>query len=154
MPLICVVPHGDFVSMALTASESRWGKGKKRQFLPAWKTDPAFKWLRNDTEDKMFCTVCEKASKKNAFTRGCTEWQPFLLGASGQEVESTRLTVIDIPLSYNNKDIEDTRKGLGCISLSNLKYEHDRDEKGKLTRWKTGVGFFTLKHQQFLCRGM
>ena len=69
----------------------------------------------------------------------------FLLGASGQEVETSRLTVSDIPLSYSNKDIEDTFKRLGCILLSNLKYEHERDEKGKLTRWKTGRWFVYIE---------
>ena len=70
---------------------------------------------------------------------------PFLLGANGQEVDTTRLTVSDIPLSYSNKDIEDTLKRLGCILLSNLKYEHERDEKGKLTRWKTGRRFVYIE---------
>ena len=70
---------------------------------------------------------------------------PFLLGANGQEVETTRLTVSDIPLSYSNKDIEDNLKRLGCILLSNPKYEHERGEEGKLTRWKTGRRFVYIE---------
>ena len=63
---------------------------------------------------------------------------PFILGADGAEVQSTRLLVSDVPLSFNNKDIETTLFKLGCKMLSPIKYELERDEHHQLTLWKTG----------------
>ena len=67
-----------------------------------------------------------------------SDTNPFLVGSDGDEVQSTRLIVSDVPLSSSNKDIEDTLLKLGCKLLSPLRYELERDEKGLLTQWKTG----------------
>ena len=63
---------------------------------------------------------------------------PFILGPDRAEVQSTRLLVNDVPLSFNNKDIETTLSKLGCKMLSPIKYELQRDEHHQLTLWKTG----------------
>ena len=63
----------------------------------------------------------------------CKSHNLFLVGSNGDEVQSTRLIVSDVPLSSSNKDIEDTLLKLGCKLLSPR-----RDEKGLLTQWKTG----------------
>ena len=67
---------------------------------------------------------------------------PFLIkGGDGSEVKTTRVTISDIPLSYANSVIEETLVKLGCKLMSVLKYECDRDERGKLTRWRNGRRF-------------
>ena len=63
---------------------------------------------------------------------------PYILGVDGAEVQSTRLLISDVPLSFNGKDIETSLIKLGCKMLSHLKYELERDEGGQLTLWKTG----------------
>ena len=69
---------------------------------------------------------------------------PFLImGNNGQEIPTTRVTVSDIPLSYNNADIEAALKKHGCQLVSPIRYECDRDN-GKLTRWKTGRRFLFM----------
>ena len=69
---------------------------------------------------------------------------PFLIvGNNGQEIPTTRVTVSDIPLSYNKADIEAALKKLGCQLVSPIRYECDRDN-GKLTRWKTGRRFLFM----------
>ena len=42
---------------------------EKRSFQPAWKVGRPWLQYRND---KMYCTSCESAGKKNIFTAGCT----------------------------------------------------------------------------------
>ena len=69
---------------------------------------------------------------------------PFLIvGNNGQEIPTTRVTVSDIPLSYNNADFEAALKKLGCQLVSPTRYECNRDN-GKLTRWKTGRRFLFI----------
>ena len=70
---------------------------------------------------------------------------PFLMRDTGVEIESTRLTIGDIPLSYSNKEIEDYLLSKGCKPLSALKYELERDEAGQLTHWKTGRRFIFIE---------
>ena len=70
---------------------------------------------------------------------------PFLMRDTGVEIDSTRLTIGDIPLSYSNKEIEDYLLSKGCKPLSALKYELERDEAGQLTHWKTGRRFIFIE---------
>ena len=65
----------------------------------------------------------------------------FIKGGDGSEVKTTRVSISDIPLSYANSVIEETLLKLGCKLMSVLKYECDRDERGKLTRWRNGRRF-------------
>ncbi len=67
---------------------------------------------------------------------------PFIVREDdGQEIPTTRLTISDIPLSYNNDDIVKALEAIGCRFMSKLIYECDRDEHKRLTRWKTGRRF-------------
>ena len=70
---------------------------------------------------------------------------PFLMRDTGVKIESTRLTIGDIPLSYSNKDIEDNLLSRGCKPLWALKYELERDEASQLTHWKTGRKFISIE---------
>ena len=46
---------------------------KPRKFLEDWLTE--FKWLVNDPNDGMKCSLCLKHGRKNVFTSGCTDYQ-------------------------------------------------------------------------------
>ena len=69
-----------------------------------------------------------------------SDTNPFIVSANGQEIKTTRVCISDIPLSYNNTDIELVLKKLGCTLMSDIKYECDRHED-KLTRFKNGRRF-------------
>ena len=68
---------------------------------------------------------------------------PFIIRESdeGSVQETTRLVVGQIPLSYSNEDILKSVQALGVKIMSQMQDEHDRDERGQLTRWKTGNRF-------------
>ena len=68
---------------------------------------------------------------------------PFLL--PGHEyVETTRLYIRNIPLSYDNDVITNTLKNMGVQMLGNLKYVRARTSAGKLTNFKTGDRFVDI----------
>lgn len=68
---------------------------------------------------------------------------PFLL--PGHEyVETTRLYIRNIPLSFDNDVITNTLKNMGVQMLGNLKYVRARTSAGKLTNFKTGDRFVDI----------
>lgn len=54
-----------------------------------------------------------------------------------KEVQTTKLIIGNLPISYSNDEIE--RK------LVQLMMERDRDERGSLTRWLTGRRFVYIR---------
>jgi hypothetical protein len=54
---------------------------------------------------------------------------------------TTKLIISNIPLSYSDTDILQAVNTLGVNVMSKMISERDRDEKGKLTHWKTGRRF-------------
>ena len=74
-----------------------------------------------------------------------SEVNPFVLrDRDGGEIPNTKVTVSDIPISYSSSEIEDCLKQLGCHLLSNIRFQHVRDENGKLTRFKNGNRFLYI----------
>ena len=79
---------------------------------------------------------------------------PFLVRAPGSndmvgdrvadQPPSTKLIISNVPLSYSDNDILLPVNNLGVKALSKLICERDRDEKGKLTHWKTGRRFLYI----------
>lgn len=57
---------------------------------------------------------------------------------------STKLIISNIPLSYSDNDILLAVNNLGVTAMSKLISERDRDDKGKLTHWKTGRRFLYI----------
>ena len=68
---------------------------------------------------------------------------PYLV-AGHDEVESTRLYIRNVPLSYDNDAIENSIKSLGVQMLGSLKYVRARTPAGKLTNFKTGDRFVDI----------
>ena len=72
---------------------------------------------------------------------------PFVVkDNSGQEreVQPTRVVVGNVPISVSNEDILMTIQQLGIKTRSRLLDERERDQNGKLTRWKTGRRFIYI----------
>ena len=67
------------LKMAFSANEGRRKKVPRRRFCQEWKKE--FPWLHCDEEkEKLFCTVCKKAKRKNPFARGgCINFQHSML---------------------------------------------------------------------------
>ncbi|KAL8592032.1 hypothetical protein ACOMHN_060525 [Nucella lapillus] len=61
-----------------------------------------------------------------------------------KEVPATKLTISNVPLSFSDDDILHTIKKLNINVRSQLIQERDRDNNGKLTRWKTGRRFLYI----------
>jgi hypothetical protein len=70
---------------------------------------------------------------------------PFLVKDSaspGGTVETTKVYISNIPISFANTEIEEKLVSMNCKLVSKMIDEYDRDTKtGKLTRWKTGRRF-------------
>ena len=60
---------------------------------------------------------------------------PYLV-AGHDEVESTRLYIRNVPLSYDNDAIENSIKSLGVQMLGSLKYVRARTPAGKVINFK------------------
>jgi len=72
---------------------------------------------------------------------------PFIVrrpDGSAVEQPSTRVVIGNVPLSYSDEEILKAIKALGCELRSQLFAERDRDDKGKLTHWKTGRRFLYI----------
>ena len=65
---------------------------------------------------------------------------PFLLPGH-ETVDTTRKYVRNIPLSYDNDEIENALKNMRVKMIGTLKYESARNPAGKLTNFKTGDRF-------------
>lgn len=61
-----------------------------------------------------------------------------------EDIESTRLYVRNVPLSYDNEAITNSLKAMGVNMLSDLKYVRARTAAGKLTNFKTGDRFVDI----------
>ena len=75
---------------------------------------------------------------------------PFLLRPAGNETQiekpTTKLIIGDIPMSCANEEIEKwLHERMKLATRSKLIEERDRDEHGKLTRWKTGSRFIYIE---------
>jgi hypothetical protein len=71
---------------------------------------------------------------------------PFLVrGNEGQEIKSTKVIISNIPISFSNREIENALISLGCKPSSKLIEECDREDNGRLTRWKTGRRFMFIE---------
>ncbi|KAK7480617.1 hypothetical protein BaRGS_00028193 [Batillaria attramentaria] len=80
-------------------------------------------------------------------TVSCNDKNPLMVASAsknGQPIRTTKLIIGNIPISFNNEDIEQTVIKLGCVPRSNLFLEKDRDETGALTRWVTGRRFIYI----------
>ena len=77
----------------------------------------------------------------------CLDKNPFIVrtGNGDSEVKTTKLTIGNVPISFNNEDILQTIEKLGCKPQSKLYMERDRDERGRLTRWLTGRRFLYIE---------
>ena len=77
----------------------------------------------------------------------CLDKNPFIVRTKegDAEIKTTKLTIGNIPISYSNKEIEETILKLGCKPQSKLYMERDRDERGGLTRWLTGRRFLYIE---------
>lgn len=62
-----------------------------------------------------------------------------------REVKTTKVTIGNIPISFNNKDITAVIQKLGGKPRSDLFMERARDENGGLTRWITGRRFIYVE---------
>ena len=62
-----------------------------------------------------------------------------------ENIETTRLFIRNIPLSYDNKEIEKSLKDKGVHMLGPLKYARARTLAGKLTNFKTGDRFVDIE---------
>ena len=66
---------------------------------------------------------------------------PFTTRNSDPNKSTVKITVKDIPLSFNNIDIKNMLIDRGADLCCDLKYSHIRDENGKLTTIKNGDRF-------------
>ena len=73
---------------------------------------------------------------------------PFTLNR--EEVESTKITVKDVPLSYSNKDVEKFLKDLGANLTSEIRYFKTRDSQGRLTEFLNGDPYGYAEKQQLV----
>ena len=75
------------------------------------------------------------------------ERNPFLIPKNGlmgpdvEKLETTRLYVRNIPLSYGNEVITNSSTTMGVQMLGSLKYARARNKHGQLTNFKTGAQF-------------
>ena len=68
---------------------------------------------------------------------------PFVI-AGYEDVQTTRLFIRNIPLSFDNSEIEKALRGIGVEMANGLKYSRARDPNGKLTNFKTGDRFVDI----------
>jgi len=62
-----------------------------------------------------------------------------------KEVQTTKLIIGNLPISYSNDEIERKLLHPGCEPQSKLMMERDRDERGGLTTWLTGRRFVYIR---------
>ena len=68
---------------------------------------------------------------------------PFVI-AGYEDVQTTRLFIMNIPLSYDNSEIEKALRGIGVEMANGLKNSRAREPNGKLTNFKTGDKFVDI----------
>ena len=68
---------------------------------------------------------------------------PFII-AGYEDVRTTRLFIRNVPLSFDNSEIDNALRGIGVEMANGLKYSRARDPDGKLTYFKTGDRFVDI----------
>lgn len=80
--------------------------------------------------------------------RGCQimlkDKNPFINAVGREDVDTTRVYARNIPLSYDNGEIEKALKSKGVQILSQVRYVRARTKEGKLTNFKTGDRFLDI----------
>jgi len=83
--------------------------------------------------------------------RGCLvtlcDKNPFVVQTRDgeREIQTTKVTIGGLPISFSNEDIEAMLAKLGAVARSALFMERDRDSSGGLTRWLTGRRFMYIE---------
>ena len=72
------------------------------------------------------------------------EQNPFRIAPEFDMYETTRLFIRNVPLSFDNAEIEKTLRNKGVVMVNPMKYSRARDPKGKLTNFKTGDRFVDI----------
>lgn len=70
--------------------------------------------------------------------------------SAGERMDSIKITIKDIPLSYSNADVEAFLKGLGAKLQGQVQYCKARDSNGKLTDYLNGDRFAYADKQQLM----
>ena len=68
---------------------------------------------------------------------------PFVI-VGFEDYETTRLFIRNIPLSFDNSEIEKSLREKGVKMVNSMKYSRARDPNGKLTNFKTGDRFVDI----------
>ena len=80
--------------------------------------------------------------------RGCQitlkDKNPFINVLGSEDVDTTRVYVRNIPLSYDNGEIEKALRSKSVQPLGPIKYVRARTKEGKLTNFKTGDRFVDI----------
>lgn len=80
--------------------------------------------------------------------RGCQitlkDKNPFINVLGREDVDTTRVYVRNIPLSYDNGEIEKALKSKKAQLIGQIKYVRARTKEGKLTNFKTGDRFVDI----------
>jgi len=80
---------------------------------------------------------------------GVKQQNPFLINRNtGEEKQTTKLIIGDVPLSFSDEEILKSLDNMGCKIVSKLFFERDRDERGQLTRFKTGRRFIFIERPE------
>ena len=129
------------VSDICGACEKRTGYGTilGAQKLGVWRIYP-------NTEDSRTKLLLQGIVLRGVRVNVCDK-NPLIVSSrdGDREIETTRLTIGNIPLSFSNEEILDALKKLGVKSRSALFMERDRDHSGALTRWLTGRRFIYME---------
>ena len=72
------------------------------------------------------------------------EKNPYLISMDFEHFDTTRLFIRNVPLSFDNTEIENALKKKGVQMVNQMKYSRARDPKGKLTNFKTGDRFVDI----------
>ena len=119
------------------AAEATAGKGSikgAQQIHGLWRIHPANSEARKDLLIKglnLRQTVIQVA-----------DINPFIIkNKTGEEKETTKVTIQDVPISVADSEIEDSLIKAGCELRSAIIAERARDADGKLTRFITGGRF-------------
>ncbi|GFR83957.1 hypothetical protein ElyMa_004138500 [Elysia marginata] len=62
-------------------------------------------------------------------------------GPDGEEISGTRLTILDVPISFSNAAIESPLVKKDIKLRSRLRMEEIREKQGRLTKWWSGRRF-------------
>ena len=69
------------------------------------------------------------------------ERNPYFMSMEFEHYDTTRLFIRNVPLSFDNTEIENALKKKGVHMVNQMEYSRARDPNGKLTNFKTGDKF-------------